>query len=157
MLIQFDNVHCSRNDTGFWRFRYLFSLMWCIVHLCVPSVLIVHWKFDNLIMWKKYFVYNIFENYIQWHELSYRRNNTAVFDFDRHVCAFSIRIISDKVILFKILIQSECSYCKDSCSIPVIWNQKSWDFFLSSRLKDFLISWTVMLICFLFLFWNLSN
>ena len=125
MSIQFDDVRCSRNDTGFWCFWYLFSLIRYIVHSRVPSVVDVYWKIDNHIMRKRHIVYNIFEYYIQWHELSYRRNNTAIFDFDRHVCAFSISIIADGVILLKILIQSQCTYCKDSCSIPVIWNQKS--------------------------------
>ena len=106
---------CRRHDTGFWCFWYLFSLIRYIVHSRVPFVVDFSWKIDNHIMWTKHIVYNIVEKYIQWHERSYRRNNTAIFDFDRHVCAFSISIIVDRVISLKILIQSQCTYCKDSC------------------------------------------
>ena len=102
-------------------FWCLFSLIRYIVHLRVPSVLIVIGKLiitqcgrDILCVMLLKIKFN--------DERSYRRNNTAIFDFDRHVCAFLTSFILDRVKLLKILSQSECTYCEDSCSIPVIWN-----------------------------------
>ena len=52
-------------------------------------------------MWKKHIfdydriIFNIFEYYIEFHEMSDRTNNFVISDFDRHVYAYSISIISD--------------------------------------------------------------